>query len=116
MPKYCKTCKKKGHNEPDYWVIHPELHKRFDEVAENGNTGKEVIGTAANPTKVLTSGKVLGKPIPNPARQEWMQKRKIRYQRDKNSHIIDNGKEKEDGKFKEKIIEDVVETKRKLML
>ncbi|XP_075106984.1 uncharacterized protein LOC142179976 [Nicotiana tabacum] len=40
MPKYCKTCKKQGHNELYCWVIHPQLHKRLDDVAEDGNTGK----------------------------------------------------------------------------
>lgn len=37
LPKYCKTCKKKGHNELDCWVIHPDLHKKFNEGDEDGS-------------------------------------------------------------------------------
>ncbi|OIT33309.1 hypothetical protein A4A49_09719 [Nicotiana attenuata] len=43
---------------------------------------KEYIGTAANSTKVLSNGKVLGKPVVNQARQEWMQARSNKYQHD----------------------------------
>ncbi|XP_075083562.1 uncharacterized protein LOC142167296 [Nicotiana tabacum] len=34
VPKYCKPCKKHGHSEVECWVIHPELHKRFEEGVE----------------------------------------------------------------------------------
>lgn len=34
MPKYCKSCKKKGHKEEKCWVINPELRK-FDEQAND---------------------------------------------------------------------------------
>ncbi|OIT29846.1 hypothetical protein A4A49_57056, partial [Nicotiana attenuata] len=63
MPKYCKPCKKQGHSEAECWVIHPELHKRFDEDVEDQGKDKiivvstEAIGTTANSTKVLSSGK-----------------------------------------------------------
>lgn len=64
MPKYYKTCSK-------CWIIRPELHRMFNE--DGGEQIKErddvmqgdVIGTPAASTKVLTSGKVLGKPKPN---------------------------------------------------
>ncbi|XP_070046621.1 uncharacterized protein [Nicotiana tomentosiformis] len=55
MPKYCKTCKK--HNEIDCWVIHPELHKRYDEVVEDQGTGKEVVGTTATSSKEVDNVK-----------------------------------------------------------
>lgn len=59
-----------GHNEQECWIIHPELHKKFEEVVEDQGKGKEVVGTTTNSTKVLSSGKALGKPISNPTRQE----------------------------------------------
>lgn len=67
MRKYCRTCKKQWHNEQECWVMNPELHRRFDEEVEKDNKAKEIVGTAANTTKVLTNRKVLGKPIANPA-------------------------------------------------
>ncbi|OIT04514.1 hypothetical protein A4A49_00777 [Nicotiana attenuata] len=57
MAKYCKTCKKQGHNEIHCWVIQLELHKRYDEVIEDQGTEKEVFGTTADSSKVLSSGK-----------------------------------------------------------
>ncbi|XP_070054618.1 uncharacterized protein [Nicotiana tomentosiformis] len=106
MLKYWKPCKKQGHSEVECWVIHPELHKRIEEGVEEQSKEKAVvvssdaIGTAANSTKVLTSGKVVGKPITNHAKQEWMQSRKNKYQRDNRGHIVDNkqGKEVDNGK------------------
>lgn len=71
----------------------------------------DVVGTAANTSKVLLSGKVLEKPIPNPAKQESMQRRNNRYQRDKNGHIIEAASEKEGDKLKGKAKEDGVATK-----
>lgn len=73
--------------------------------------GKEVMGTAAATTKVLTSEKVVGKPIPNPAKQEQMQRRKNKYQRDKRGYIIDNAKEKEIDKVNGKNIDETTATK-----
>ncbi|XP_070009900.1 uncharacterized protein LOC142178918 [Nicotiana tabacum] len=35
MPKYCNTCKKKGHDKYDCWEIHPKLHKNFEEVLDD---------------------------------------------------------------------------------
>lgn len=70
-----------------------------------------MVGTATNSTKVLTSGNVIGKPLANWARQEWMQRRKNRYKSDKSGDIIDTLKENEDGKLKGKITEDAVVTK-----
>ncbi|XP_070039223.1 uncharacterized protein [Nicotiana tomentosiformis] len=96
MPKYCKTCKKQGHNEKECWIIHPELHKKFKEEGEDQNKEKavvmqgEVIGTAAASTKVLASEKVRGKPAPSVTKNEWMQRRKNKYQRDSRVYIIDN--------------------------
>ncbi|OIT01021.1 hypothetical protein A4A49_21334 [Nicotiana attenuata] len=72
-----------------------------------------VLGTAATATKVLTSGKEVGKPIANPARQEWMQARKNKYQRDKRGYIIDVTNEKEDNKGKGKAKEEAVVSKNK---
>ncbi|XP_070057923.1 uncharacterized protein [Nicotiana tomentosiformis] len=73
----------------------------------------DAIGTAANSTKALTSGKVVGKPTTNHAKQEWMQARKNKYQRDNRGHIVDNkqGKEADKGKGKAKVEE--VATKNK---
>ncbi|OIT02537.1 hypothetical protein A4A49_18734 [Nicotiana attenuata] len=67
----------------------------------------EAIGTAVNSTKVLSSGKVVGKPVTNHAKQEWIQARKNKYQRDNRGHIIYNtqGKEAEKGKGKAKLEE-----------
>lgn len=65
MTKYCKTWNKQGHNEQECWIIHPELHRIFDEVVGEHSKGKEVVGTAAKTTKVLSSGKVVEKSIPN---------------------------------------------------
>lgn len=79
LPKYCNTCKMQGHNEVECWVIHPELHKRYDDKVEDQDTGREVVGTAVASTKVLSSGNVLGKPITNNAKQEWIQARKNKY-------------------------------------
>lgn len=59
---------------------------------------------------MLSSGKVLGKPIPNNARQEWMQRRQNKYQRDKRGHIIDSANDKEGDKGKEKNKEDALVT------
>lgn len=114
MPKQYKTCKKQGNNEVDYWVIHPELHKKFDEVFEDQSKGKEIkeiMGTAAATTKVLSSGKVLGNPIPNNAKQELMQIRQNKYQRDKRGHIIDGANDNEVVKGKGKKKNDTVVTK-----
>lgn len=85
-------------------VINLELRQ----VKDQGNdkiTGQEVIGTIADTTKVLASGKVVGKIITNPTGQEWMQERKNKYQRDTRGYIIDNIKEKEanNGKGKAKV-------------
>lgn len=110
MPKYCKTCKKQGHKEEECWVVHPELHKSFDgDVKDQGKerevlVSTDVVGTAANKSKVLSSGKVVGKPTTNQAKQEWMQARKNKYQRDKRGHIIEDktGKEVDKGKGKTK--------------
>ncbi|OIT32544.1 hypothetical protein A4A49_28131 [Nicotiana attenuata] len=88
-----------------------ESHRRFDELVEEAKTGKGILGTAANTTKVLSSGKVLGKPIPSPAKQEWMQRRNNRYQRDKNGHIIEACNDKEDVKLKGKAKDDTIATK-----
>ncbi|OIT05237.1 hypothetical protein A4A49_65155, partial [Nicotiana attenuata] len=101
MPKYCKTCKKQGHNEEECWIIHPELHNNFG--GEGNDQGKEravvvssdAIRTTANSTKMLSSGKVVGKPSTNHAKQEWMQERKNKYQRDKRGHIIEDKQGKE---------------------
>lgn len=79
LSKYCNTCRKQRHNELECWVIHPELHKRYDDKVENQDTGREVVGTAVASTKVLSSGNVLGKPITNNAKQEWIQARKNKY-------------------------------------
>lgn len=92
-------------------MINPELRK-FEEQAndmrkEQEDTSKELVGTAANSTKVLSSGRVVGKPSVSQAKQEWMQARKNKYQRDKKGHIIDDkqGKEGDKGKGKTKLEE-----------
>ncbi|OIS97070.1 hypothetical protein A4A49_00208 [Nicotiana attenuata] len=59
MPKYCNTCKKQGHIELDCGVVHPKLHRKFDEVDESSKH-KELVDTATKTTKVLTSRKALG--------------------------------------------------------
>ncbi|OIT03571.1 hypothetical protein A4A49_07243 [Nicotiana attenuata] len=91
--------------------VRPELHKKFEEVVEDQGKGKEVAGTTANSTKVLSSGKALGKTISNPTRREWMQWRQNKYQRNKQGYIINNAKGKEDDKLKGKINEEAVATK-----
>ncbi|OIT03752.1 hypothetical protein A4A49_12492 [Nicotiana attenuata] len=76
-------------------LMEVELHKKFNE--EGDDQGKEkniivqndVVGTVATSKKVLRSGKVLGKPVPNATRNEWMQRRKNKYQRDSRGYIID---------------------------
>ncbi|OIT02225.1 hypothetical protein A4A49_13166, partial [Nicotiana attenuata] len=77
----------------------------FEDQSNDKKKEQEIIGTAATSTKVLSSGKVVGKPVANPAKQEWMQARKNKYQRDKRGYIIDNTKEKEvsNGKGKAKV-------------
>ncbi|KAH0665113.1 hypothetical protein KY285_026319 [Solanum tuberosum] len=30
VPKYCKTCKLQGHDENDYYIVHPELYPKED--------------------------------------------------------------------------------------
>lgn len=104
MLKYCKTCKKQGHKEAECWVIIPELRK-FEDQGNHKVKEKELVRTATASTKVLLSGKVLGKLIANPTRQEWMQVRRSKYQRDNRGHIIGTTKEKEtdNGKGKNKV-------------
>ncbi|XP_070045511.1 uncharacterized protein [Nicotiana tomentosiformis] len=77
---------------------------KWDQGNEKKNE-QEKIGTTAPSTKVLSSGKVLGKPVANQAKQEWMQARKNKYQCDKRGYIIDNtrGKEVNNGKGKAKL-------------
>ncbi|OIT26543.1 hypothetical protein A4A49_24370 [Nicotiana attenuata] len=95
------------------WVI-SELHKNFsgegkDQVKEQAVVvSSDVVGTAATSTKVLSSGKVLGKHVANHAKQEWMQARKNKYQRDKRGYIIEEIKEKDNNKGKGKMNEDTV--------
>lgn len=50
----------------------------------------DVVGTVTASTKILTSGKVLGKPIQITTKNEWMQRIKKKYQRDSRGYIIDN--------------------------
>lgn len=50
----------------------------------------DVVSTAIASIKVITCGKVPGKPIPNTTKKEWMQRRKNKYQRDSRRYIIDN--------------------------
>jgi len=98
MPKYCKTCKKQGHNDNECWIIHPDLHIKFKEDGDdhgNENTGTivmqgDVVGMVAASTNVLTSDKVLGKPVPNTTKNEWMQRSKNKHHRDNKGYIIDN--------------------------
>ncbi|OIS95873.1 hypothetical protein A4A49_00859 [Nicotiana attenuata] len=73
----------------------------------------DAIGTTANSTKVLASGKVVAKPNTNHAKQEWMQARKNKYQRDKRGYIIEEnqGKEVNKGKGKAKFEEIATKTK-----
>nr|XP_016452471.1 PREDICTED: uncharacterized protein LOC107777024 [Nicotiana tabacum] len=94
IPKYCSACNKQGHNELECSVIDPELHKTFEERVDDCDKDKELVGMTTNTTKVLTSGKVLGKSNANPTKQEWMQMRQNKYQRNRSGHIIDNSKEK----------------------
>ncbi|OIT38514.1 hypothetical protein A4A49_05993 [Nicotiana attenuata] len=63
--------------------------------------------------EVLSSGRVIGKPIANQAKQEWMKTRKNKYQRDKRGHIIEDkqGKQADKGKGKAKLEE--ISTKNK---
>ncbi|XP_019265782.1 PREDICTED: uncharacterized protein LOC109243329 [Nicotiana attenuata] len=117
MPKYCKTCNKQGQNGGECLVIHPELHKKFNEEGDDQGKEKEVVArsdvirTATNTSKVLSSGKVLGKHIPNPAKQEWMQRRNNRFHRDKNGHIIEAASQNEGDKLKGKAKEYEIVTK-----
>ncbi|OIT27994.1 hypothetical protein A4A49_21527 [Nicotiana attenuata] len=100
-------------------ISYSKLHKNFsgegkDQVKEQAVVvSSDVVGTAANSTKVLSSGKVLGKPVTNNAKQEWMQARKNKYQRDKRGYIIVEIKEKEDNKGKGKLNEGTVISKNK---
>lgn len=71
MPKYCKTYKKQDHKEAECWMINPKL-RQFEEQSNDKGKEKEIVGTTAASTKVLSSGKVLAKPIPNHVRQKWM--------------------------------------------
>lgn len=97
MPKYCRTCKNQGHNKSECWIIHPELYRRFNDVGDDKDKEKgvqaqgEMVGTTVASTKVLTSGKVVGKPISITAKNEWMQRRQNKCQRDKRGYIIENG-------------------------
>ncbi|OIS96381.1 hypothetical protein A4A49_42422 [Nicotiana attenuata] len=92
---------------------------RFDKDVEDQGKEKtvvvstEAIGTAANSTKVLSSGKVVGKPATNHAKQEWTQARKNKYQRDNRGHIVDNKQSKEADKGKGKAKREEVATKNK---
>lgn len=98
----------------DCCVVHPELHKKFDEVLQDEskvNEAKKIVEAAAATTKVLPSGKVLGNSPSNNAKQEWMQKRQNMYQMDKRDHIIDGAKDDGVVKGKENNKEDVVVTK-----
>lgn len=51
-----------------------------------------VVRIAATSTKVLISGKLLGKLVTNTMRNEWMQRRKNKYQRDSRGYIIDDAR------------------------
>ncbi|OIS96088.1 hypothetical protein A4A49_10501 [Nicotiana attenuata] len=73
----------------------------------------DAVGTAANSTKVLASGKVVGKPNTNHAKQEWMQARKNKYQRDKREYIIEENQGKEVNKGKGKAKFEEIATKNK---
>ncbi|OIT21327.1 hypothetical protein A4A49_34708 [Nicotiana attenuata] len=92
---------------------------RFDEDVEDQGKEKtvvvstEAIGTTANSTKVLSSGKMVGKPATNHAKQEWIQERKNKYQRDNMGHIVDNKQGKEADKDKRKAKLEEVATKNK---
>lgn len=55
VPKYCISCKKQGNDEQECQVIHPELHKIFEDDVEDQGRGKEVVRNTANSTKVLSS-------------------------------------------------------------
>ncbi|OIT35475.1 hypothetical protein A4A49_21369 [Nicotiana attenuata] len=94
-----------------------ELHKKFNEEGDDQGKEKEVVArsdvirTATNTSKVLSSGKVLGKHIPNPAKQEWMQRRNNRFHRDKNGHIIEAASQNEGDKLKGKAKEYEIVTK-----
>ncbi|OIT18961.1 hypothetical protein A4A49_42929, partial [Nicotiana attenuata] len=66
-----------------------------------------------NSTKVLSSGKVVGKSVTNHAKQEWIQARKNKYQRDNRGHIVDNKQGKEADKGKGKAKHEEVATKNK---
>ncbi|OIT08875.1 hypothetical protein A4A49_44670, partial [Nicotiana attenuata] len=91
-----------------------ELHRNFrghvnDQVKDQAVlVSTDVVGTAAASTKVLSSGKVLGNPTANHAKQEWMQTRRNKYQRDRRGYIIEEVKEKGDNKGKGKINEGTV--------
>ncbi|OIT06931.1 hypothetical protein A4A49_03443 [Nicotiana attenuata] len=94
-------------------IIQQELHKSHEDKEEEQNAGKELVGTAANSTKVLSSGKVVGKPITNHAKKEWMQARMNKYQRDNRGHITKDKQGKEDDKGKGKAKFEEVVTKNK---
>ncbi|OIT00903.1 hypothetical protein A4A49_23935 [Nicotiana attenuata] len=104
--KYSKCAK---HIELKYFTVKEEVQKQrvslehirtdlmiADPLMKGGDQGKEkniivqsdVVGTAAASTKILTSGKILGKPVPNATRNEWMQRRKNKYQSDSRCYII----------------------------
>ncbi|KAH0716807.1 hypothetical protein KY290_013066 [Solanum tuberosum] len=61
VPKYCKTCKLQGHNEKDYYVIHPELfpqdeqkeekEQKQDNKENKGERGNQADGKCANGKK-----------------------------------------------------------------
>lgn len=93
-------------------MINPEL-RQFEEQSNNKGKEKEIVGTTTTSSKVLSSGKVLGKPITNQVKYEWMQVRKNKYQRDNRGHIIDNLKEKEASNVKGKTKVDALATKNK---
>ncbi|OIT22801.1 hypothetical protein A4A49_31374 [Nicotiana attenuata] len=86
---------------------------QFEEGEVDEGKGKEQVGTTTSTTKVLTSDKVLGKPPPNNARQEWMQRRMNKYQRDKRGHIIEETFGKEVINVEDKGKEQGVSTKNK---
>lgn len=73
--------------------MHLELHKKYEEFIDDQNTGNELVDTITASTKVLTSGKVVGKPIKNNAKQEWIQISKNNYRKDNRGHIIEVAKE-----------------------
>ncbi|XP_070014210.1 uncharacterized protein [Nicotiana sylvestris] len=96
-------------NFPKHIKIVEEAHEsgpeEFKYVEDQGKektvvVSTEAIGTSANSTKVLSSGKVVGKPATNHDKQEWIQTRKNKYQRDNRGHIVDSKQVKEADKGK----------------